>query len=392
MAVCRRCRYCGLFRRYRSRRLRRLLRLGIRPGPLWGHGQLRHPRHQWSARVRPVWRGPGTISRRRHVHRRWLAHPVQHHRRPQSTGVYQIGGIVNAYNSLFADNGYTGSAPARRVPITPTLRRGSAVAYNSLFQSTPSAYHRRRLVRRQRGSLSERPASNGGPTQTIALVAGSRPSVPGRIPSTESRCSPISAAISRRPVGHRRLPAGQSGRGSDSHARRDQRLGVRLRPDELHVHDHLYQRRGHRAVVAGRCGRDGRSTRRRIRSRRPWSARWPMARPIPGAMPSRSRSRTDHAAGWLVDLGRQRHLHRRTGRLAGQRHGRRHGPDRSVGTFQVETGKIAITKYGLPATQDRILYRYHHAHKHRHVGLQRADLHPVQSAGGGRPRECHRHL
>ena len=24
------------------------------------------------------------------------------------SGVYQVGGIVNAYNSLFADNGYTG--------------------------------------------------------------------------------------------------------------------------------------------------------------------------------------------------------------------------------------------------------------------------------------------
>ena len=49
-----------------------------------------------------------------------------------------------------------------------------------------------------------------------------------------------------------------------------------------------------------------------------------------------------------MDFGRQRHLHRRTwaARRSATRTATRSRPVRS-GTFQVETGKIAITKYGL---------------------------------------------
>ena len=68
-------------------------------------------------------------------------------------------------------------------------------------------------------------------------------------------------------------------------------------------------------------------------------------------------------------------------------------PTGPVGTFQVETGQIAITKYRPgPQPQDGLLDRDHQAHEHRYLGVQRADLRPVQSPRGRDPGECHRHL
>ena len=154
-------------------------------------------------------------------------------------GVFQVGGSVNAVQLALRRQRIL------RLRCRPDRRRllqvpgGSAVAYNSLFQSVPVGVEQwRRLVRTPtRASTPPACNINGGPTATIALVAAARPSGRAESASTASRCSPISAATSRpRGLEHRRLPVRASGRGPDSHARRGQRLGGRLRPDELHVH------------------------------------------------------------------------------------------------------------------------------------------------------------
>ena len=56
-----------------------------------------------------------------------------------SGGVFQTGGSLKAYNSLFADNGYGGSGagPTGADYNNSASGTGSAVGYNSLFQSSP---------------------------------------------------------------------------------------------------------------------------------------------------------------------------------------------------------------------------------------------------------------
>jgi hypothetical protein len=91
------------------------------------------------------------------------------------SGVYQVGGVVKGYNSLFGDNGYTGSSGPSGADYSNTSRgTGSAVLYNSLLGSFPVG------VINGGGSIVGNPGfsssglqSNGGPTQTIAIVAGS---------------------------------------------------------------------------------------------------------------------------------------------------------------------------------------------------------------------------
>ena len=86
-------------------------------------------------------------------------------------GVYQTAGVVNAYNALFADNGYTGNGrPARGLTITRPA--GRTKAYNSLFGTSPAGVISSASligVNPNLGTL----APNGGPTQTIALLSGS---------------------------------------------------------------------------------------------------------------------------------------------------------------------------------------------------------------------------
>jgi hypothetical protein len=94
-------------------------------------------------------------------------------------GVMQVGGAVNMYNSLFGDNGYTGSGStgtslAGRDYYNNSGAGGTPVAYNSLFGSAPVG------VAQGGGSLVGNPGLdptglqwNGGPTQTIAIVDGS---------------------------------------------------------------------------------------------------------------------------------------------------------------------------------------------------------------------------
>ncbi len=52
----------------------------------------------------------------------------------------------------------------------------------------------------------------------------------------------------------------------------------------------------------------------------------------------------DHASGRLLDLGRQRHLHDQPG-LDDLRHPGQHVGPETLGTFDVETADIGITKY-----------------------------------------------
>ena len=92
-------------------------------------------------------------------------------------GVYQLHGTVDAYNSLFAENGYGGSAghsgSGGQNGQDYEDARGSATASHSLFGTTPIGF---------RTDLSDliddHPelgplADNGGPTETIALETGS---------------------------------------------------------------------------------------------------------------------------------------------------------------------------------------------------------------------------
>ena len=91
------------------------------------------------------------------------------------TGVYQAGGVVNAYNSLFGDNGYTGSTGPSGADYTNSAHgTGAAVAYNSLFGSPPvGVINGGNSIVGNPGLSSSGLQSNGGPTQTIAIVAGS---------------------------------------------------------------------------------------------------------------------------------------------------------------------------------------------------------------------------
>ena len=106
----------------------------------------------------------------------------------------------------------------------------------------------RRLVQHQRQpGQRRRPqgralAENGGPTQTIALPPAAPPSGPGRLQSTISHCSPISWFY---PVGAWSIGTYQRGiRQPPDSVLSAPTSDTRVRRDELHVHDHLYRRRG----------------------------------------------------------------------------------------------------------------------------------------------------
>ena len=78
-------------------------------------------------------------------------------------GVARAGGAVTAYNTIFAEN--TGG---------PDFK-GSVTAYHSLFQTAPTGAltGSANLVNVASPGLSSTLHSNGGPTQTVALLAGS---------------------------------------------------------------------------------------------------------------------------------------------------------------------------------------------------------------------------
>ena len=86
-------------------------------------------------------------------------------------GVYQTAGVVIAYNALFADNGYTGNAGNAGADYNATA--GTAKAYNSLFGTSPAGVANGGGMVVGNAGLASGLASNGGPTQTIALLAGS---------------------------------------------------------------------------------------------------------------------------------------------------------------------------------------------------------------------------
>jgi hypothetical protein len=90
-------------------------------------------------------------------------------------GVYQAGGTVNAYNSLFADNGYTGASGQAGADYSNSASgAGAAVAYNSVFGSQPvGVINGGGPFVGNPGLSSSGLQPNGGPTQTIAIVAGS---------------------------------------------------------------------------------------------------------------------------------------------------------------------------------------------------------------------------
>jgi hypothetical protein len=84
-------------------------------------------------------------------------------------GVFQGSGSVQAYNALFADNGSSGTGGG----YDYVQSGGSANAYHSLFGTTPVGIGTDDTdligVDPMLGAL----ANNGGPTDTIALLAGS---------------------------------------------------------------------------------------------------------------------------------------------------------------------------------------------------------------------------
>jgi hypothetical protein len=90
-----------------------------------------------------------------------------------SSGVVQDGGNANLYNSLFADNGYSGSGAGPTGADYAYSGSGAAVAYNSLFQSSPVGLTGGGSILVTNAGLSGGLAYNGGPTETIALLPGS---------------------------------------------------------------------------------------------------------------------------------------------------------------------------------------------------------------------------
>jgi hypothetical protein len=92
------------------------------------------------------------------------------------SGVYQAGGTVNAYNSLFADNGYTqgGGDTIGSSGADYSAGGGTATLYNSLLGSFPvgNVYNGGGSFLSGNAGLASGLGNNGGPTQTIALMAG----------------------------------------------------------------------------------------------------------------------------------------------------------------------------------------------------------------------------
>ncbi len=93
-------------------------------------------------------------------------------------GVVQAGGTFTSYNSLFAQNGYSGSdiGPAGADYGNTSGGSESATAFNSLFQSAPGGFG----IMQGGGSFIADAGldplglqANGGPTETIALLADS---------------------------------------------------------------------------------------------------------------------------------------------------------------------------------------------------------------------------
>ena len=129
---------------------------------------------------------------------------------------------------------------------------------------------------------SGRLANNGGPTQTIALLAGS--------PAIGAGMNGIDGFTLFTDQRGYVPPAGVWDIGAYQYnavppAAPTAALGaanvtpVRLRPDHLHLQHHLRQQRRHRGVDAGRRGGAGRPARRRRRSdhrdRRQHGGQWP---------------------------------------------------------------------------------------------------------------------
>ena len=167
---------------------RRLLRAQGSTRPLDGqsYGILWHPRLRWFFvdRLRSSWRrrvalseGGGLYIAGGNISLYNATVALNTSGNPLGEGVYQFGGSVNGYNTLVAENGYSGSTygPTGADYYNATSGSGSAVAYYSLIQSVPVG------VTNGGGSLvtdagldpAGLQSSNGGPTATIALLGTS---------------------------------------------------------------------------------------------------------------------------------------------------------------------------------------------------------------------------
>ena len=343
----------------RAGRPRRLQRLRFAAGPLRPGRARRARRHSGLLRRLPA-RPPAAAGSARSAAEcssaaaRWTLYNLT--LAYNQTGVVQAGGTVNAYNSLFADNGYTGNTTGStgRTITTHPSGSGTAVAYNSLFGSPPVGMDNGGGSFIAPAGLAPGLAYNGGPTETIALMAGSyaigsgiKTAADGTVLFTDRRgYVPTSASWDIGAYQSSGVPAG----GPDRHARGRERLAAELRADQLLVHRHLL-----------RCRRPRARDRRR--------------RGGPGHAPG-ERRRTDHgdrrldrgqwAGGRLrqlsVDLGDVHRSPPQGGSWTEADNGTydvgligspvvdalgQTGPSGMIGNFLVETGNIGITKFGL---------------------------------------------
>ena len=100
----------------------------------------------------------------------------------RGSGVDQRGGSVAINNSLLADNGYSGAGATAGADYLNESSGGEPVALHSLFGSTPTGVSQGAGSFIGDAGLAAGLAPNGGPTDTIALLAGSQATDAGQNP------------------------------------------------------------------------------------------------------------------------------------------------------------------------------------------------------------------
>ena len=318
------------------------------------------------------------------------------------TGVLQAGGTVNAYNSLFADNGYTGHhhrpAPGRITTMPPAARHRR--------RSTTASSAAPRSARLNGGGsfvgsagLAPGLAYNGGPTETIALLAGSdaigngmNPAADGTVLFTDQRgYVPTSASWDIGAYQTTGVPAA---------APTATLVAANVSPQHYGQTSYSFTVTyyGAAGLVPGTVAGEV------VQVTPPGSVGGPITATVGSIVDtwpadafgnyqsiSVTYTITPPGGSWTsadngtYDVGL---IGSPVIDALGQT-----GPSGTIGSFLVETGNIGITKFGLIRNRCHPLWSGTIKLTNTgHVGIQRADLRPVQPARRGDPGERHRYL
>ncbi len=273
--------------------------------------------------------------------------------------MYQQGGTVNAYNSLFADNGYDAAVIGVTGPDGADYFNavGNATLYSSILGSNAGGMGNTVLGSGSTvASTILGPLTNNGGSYTldtltialldgIAIGGGTNPINQVTLFTDQRGYVPTSAAWD---VGAYQT-TGIVAPAPTATLFARQRLAAGLQPNQLRVLGHLQRRGRHPARHRARGRRHGHAAcrrRRRADHRHRGQLDSLRHRPV-RRRPIGHGDLHDHAAGRVVDVGRQRGLHRQPGRLAGQRRGRQHDPNRSPRDLLGRDGQHPINKFGL---------------------------------------------